>query len=360
MSWIRIVKFNILSIIIVTIIVEVIFGGWFFHSNKSYCGYLLCSADIKYRKLGYETNYTKDRFGLRNRRNTEEDINILTVGGSTTDQRWLDNKQTWGYLLEKEFKNNNKNISIVNAGIDGQSTVGHIWSFKEWFPGIPNFHPKYILFYIGINDIPPRENSSSFDNIDELVNWRYVVKKNSALYKLYFWNRYQSGNLMANKARVGHGVNKLNDKYVDKFDLDKNDWKLYKKTVVDNKLIKNLDELVRLAKELGAEPIFVTQKTARWVLKDGVIFGADMGISGDSKHSFKGGVYNMSNSDWGYAEKIVSDSIMEFCNSNNLYCIDGFDKFKINKNNTYDLVHTNIQGSLEIAKKLYLELKAIL
>ncbi len=85
-----------------------------------------------------------------------------------------------------------------------------------------------------------------------------------------------------------------------------------------------------------------------------------MGISADSKHSFKGGVYNMSNSDWGYAEKIVSDSIMEFCNSNNLYCIDGFDKFKINKNNTYDLVHTNIQGSLEIAKKLYLELKAIL
>ena len=66
-----------------------------------------------------------------------------------------------------------------------------------------------------------------------------------------------------------------------------------------------------------------------------------------------------SNSDFGYAEKILSNSIMEFCNSNNLHCINGFDKFDINRHNTYDFVHPNVQGSLEIAKKLYPELKTL-
>ena len=76
----------------------------------------------------------------------------------------------------------------------------------------------------------------------------------------------------------------------------------------------------------------------------------------DSVYHYKEGIFKMSNSDIGYAEKIVSDSIMEFCNSNNLFCISGFNKFEFNKYNTYDLVHTNMQGSIEISKKLYPEL----
>ena len=356
-NWMNVIKINLLLMLLIVIAVELIFGGWIFHSNKSYCGYLLCSANVKYQKLGYQTNYTKDSFGLRNRRGLDEDIDILTVGGSTTDQRWLDDKETWTYLLEKKFKENNKDISIVSAGIDGQSTFGHIWNFKEWFPEIPNFHPRYVLFYIGINDIPPQDNASSFDNVDNIYNWRYLVKMNSIFYRLYYWNKYQTKNLLADKAKLNHGSNSIYGEYIEKFDIAKNDWKIYKEKVVDNKLIKNLDELVRLTKKLGSEPIFVTQKTARWITKDGLIIGSKAGKSGDAKYSYKGGTYYFNNSDWGYAEKIVSDSIINYCNSNNIYCIDGFNKIEIHDDDTYDLVHMNFQGSSEIAKKLYLDLK---
>ena len=52
------------------------------------------------------------------------------MGGSTTDERYLNLNDTWSEQLELNFKKNNKSIDVVNAGIDGQSSFGHIWNFK--------------------------------------------------------------------------------------------------------------------------------------------------------------------------------------------------------------------------------------
>ena len=41
---------------------------------------------------------------------------------------------------------------IINAGIAGQSTYGHIYNFQHWFPKLKDFSPKLYIFYIGIND----------------------------------------------------------------------------------------------------------------------------------------------------------------------------------------------------------------
>ena len=36
--------------------------------------------------------------------------------------------------------------------IEGQTTRGHLHNLLHWFPKIPNFKPKYYIYYIGIND----------------------------------------------------------------------------------------------------------------------------------------------------------------------------------------------------------------
>ena len=41
--------------------------------------------------------------------------------------------------LESKLNLNLNNIDVVNAGIDGQSTYGHIWNFEEWFVKLDNF-----------------------------------------------------------------------------------------------------------------------------------------------------------------------------------------------------------------------------
>ncbi|MDB4026791.1 SGNH/GDSL hydrolase family protein [Candidatus Thioglobus sp.] len=358
MSWTRVFNINILLLSLVILIIELIYGGWLYPEQKNNCNYVLCSAKVTWESgitSGKVTSYTKDKFGLRNRNEINSDIDLLVIGGSTSDQRYVNDNKTWDHLLQGMFKRDGNNIDIVNAGIDGQSTVGHIWNFKEWFPYIPNFSPKYILFYVGLNDIPPLENTANYDNV-VVGGWKQVIKQNSVLYRIYREFNYRSNNYLTKKTKAGHGDNSTNLNYIDKFNYEKNSWELYKELLIKNKLIVNLDSLVKLTRELGSEPIFVTQKTARWILKDNVIFGSGV-YSAD--YYFKGSLFKMSNSDFGYAEKIVSESIMEFCNSNNLHCINGFNKFEFNKQNTYDLIHTNIHGSEEISKKLYPELKKL-
>ena len=45
--------------------------------------------------------YKRDNYGLRGDYNKISDIEIAAIGGSTTDERWIDDKLTWTYLLQK-------------------------------------------------------------------------------------------------------------------------------------------------------------------------------------------------------------------------------------------------------------------
>ena len=98
-------------------------------------------------------NYVRNKYGLRDDCNTSKDIEILSVGGSTTDQIYVPFENTYQKILQKRLREEDPDFGCVtNAGIDGHSTWGHIFSFEKWFPLIPNLKPKYVLLYIGIND----------------------------------------------------------------------------------------------------------------------------------------------------------------------------------------------------------------
>ena len=50
--------------------------------------------------------------------------------------------------LNALLKERDYNFEIINAGILGQSTIGHIYNFKYWFPKLKGFSPKLYIFYI--------------------------------------------------------------------------------------------------------------------------------------------------------------------------------------------------------------------
>ena len=121
--------------------------------------YLLCNKTYKYKiniyknNENYEVIYNRDKYGFRDRYKDLKNIDVLVLGGSTTDERWLKDEDTWINQLEKKLeKFNKKDIDIVNSGIDGQSTFGHVWNFNNWYKKLNTLSPKYIIFYIGIND----------------------------------------------------------------------------------------------------------------------------------------------------------------------------------------------------------------
>ena len=76
--------------------------------------------------------YKRDKYGLRGKYKSVENIDILTLGGSTTDQIYISENYTFQDVMRKEFENNGKIVNIANAGIDGHSTVGHIVFFDYW------------------------------------------------------------------------------------------------------------------------------------------------------------------------------------------------------------------------------------
>ena len=122
------------------------------------------------------------------------------------------NCDTWSEKLESKLNLNLNNIDVVNAGIDGQSTYGHIWNFEEWFPKIDNLKPRYILFYIGINE---RLNLMHYDNHygveinrNLLRKIKYYIKKNNGItYKLihHIYKKFILNDKYIVNSGVSHG-----------------------------------------------------------------------------------------------------------------------------------------------------------
>lgn len=131
--------------------------------------------------------YKRDAHGLRGPCRAAE-VDMLTVGGSTTDQRLIADGQTWQDVLAALAQSEtNRRLCIANAGVDGHSTFGHLAAFETWFPLIPGLQPRYVLLYVGLNDVGRLAPQHGFDDThhpDE-SRWYRLVRERSALFELW-------------------------------------------------------------------------------------------------------------------------------------------------------------------------------
>ena len=328
----KIVKYIFINVIVFLFLYSIleIFSGQIIFKKKIKCSYVLCDANYNYKTNLYSSEsilieYKKDKYGLRGREKSLLETDILVIGGSTTDERYLNLKDTWAEKLETNFKKKGKNIDIVNGGIDGQSSYGHIWSLENWINKIEDFSPKYILFYFGINE---KNFSNRHDfNIKE-VNYPkriwYYLKYNDGItnkiYELLFlrFNPIDELNVAHSKQRK--------PKYVKIKEFKKYEF---------NDLKQNVFKLIDLSISLNAKPILVTQRTNRWKKKESSI----LSIS--------------SNEDYFSKEKTISEIIISACEEKKAICIDGFSNIIFDDKDTYDLVHTTPRGSKKIADVLF-------
>ena len=333
-----IINFLIFSSII--LILELIMGNKIY-SEKLNCGYLLCSADHSYKNNLYEgkkyISYKKDNYGFRGLRKNVDEIDILTIGGSTTDERYLEEEDTWSEQLEQIIndKNPNLDLEVVNAGIDGQSTYGHIWNFKNWFPKIKDFKTKYIFFYIGLNEYFSDEKHM-YDQGTKYLNFFQKIKlwfkeNNGIIYRTY--DVVYRNFFLKDVLNVGHKIRNSN------YQLAKTNFQITNENIKD--LNNRLDILINFTKRLDAIPVFITQRSLRSKLIDNR-------------------VYSVSEFNYISKEKIISEIIINNCEKNQIYCIDLFNKIKFSEDSLYDLVHTNPIGAKIIAETIFADFNKIL
>jgi len=361
----KILKINILIFLILLFILELVFGKWIKSDNFN-CHYVLCDAKLEFEHqlFGYKytVNYSKDRYGLRGGHAHPSEIDVLVIGGSTSDQKYLSNNDTWDYLLQEKLKDNNYNISIANAGINGQTLTGHIWSLENWLNTIEGLNPKYILFYIGINDIFPNLNPQiEREFIKTVIKNDYfkyyykiisTLRNNSAIYNLL--RKIRGVILAIDFNLVGYGKNIFETEYKIEPINDYIFWDLYNEEYLSKYIKIKLDILLELTDKLGAIPIFVPQRTAWWQFVDGKVLGSEDHTKEKKLVEFGNKFTTFwSVGDMGIAQIKFGEYIINYCRNLKILCFDGVNKININVTNTYDLTHTNSLGSKEISDSLF-------
>jgi lysophospholipase L1-like esterase len=114
------------------------------------------------RKLPAITHHTKNSFGFRGPDPPSDwstRFTLLTIGGSTTECLFLSDGTTWTDQLARRLSAIRPDAWVNNAGLDGQSTFGHLTLVRNFVAAL---HPSMLLFLVGANDVE-RGDPSGFD-----------------------------------------------------------------------------------------------------------------------------------------------------------------------------------------------------
>lgn len=336
--WSRVALVNLAVFLALALLVELVLGTWLFGANLGslnvHTNVQLAIANSPYYPPGTIAQYRRDRFGLRGDYGGDPArIAFLTVGGSTTNEVTVGEGDTWSAVLQQALRAEGKTVTIANAGVDGHSTVGHIKSFDLWFGKIPGLKPRYILFFIGINDrgVAP-DAISGPDSLVHDTAYRRVrtfVQNNSAFVRGV---RVVQGWFTARRIGVHHGSGKAETK--------DSKW-------VPAQVPPDLAQRMRPSVEaygrrlhllhakslaFGATPIYVTQVNGDGRSIDGVVH--EIEDSGGGKIFGELALYNA--------------ELLRFCAATLARCIDLAGELKFGPGDFYDAVHTTPQGSRKI------------
>lgn len=357
MSLRKIIFINFLLFLSGLFIVELIFGNWIFSDRFDP---ILITKNIKknltQNPLYDDPNrawYTRDKYGLRGNHINPNNIDLLTVGGSTTDQRQISDEDTWQSLIGNLYQSRAVPLTIANAGVDGQSTCGHILNWHYWFSKIPDFAPKHVLYYVGINDfyVTKEDHDKAISQLRHHGSMQVSLFDNSIFYYFY---RIASGLLRVynNDTLLGHLEIDFSspNTWVESLPLVK-DHQAFIADRLDN-YRERLRILADITKKHGAQPIFATQR-----------INTQVGNNVDSRFlnktiSYQGQQINGHDID--IIMRLFNKALMTECEESHLNCIDLDANITLSRQDFYDYVHPNRQGTKKVAYYLYNELQKII
>jgi len=104
-------------------------------------------------KLDPVIYHTKNSIGFRGPEPPADfgrHLTLLTIGGSTTECLFLSDGKTWTDALARHLSREWPAIWVNNAGLDGQSTYGHLVLLRDFVVAL---HPAVAVFLVGANDV---------------------------------------------------------------------------------------------------------------------------------------------------------------------------------------------------------------
>lgn len=284
-------------------------------------------------------HYSRDEFGLRGRYGSLADIDVLTVGGSTTEQRYLDDGATWQAVAEARLRESGEPLVIANAGVDGQSTVGHLFNFDYWFPALTDLKPSIVLFYLGTNDTLRHERRAEYDHSVDANSW----KRRSATYQLL---RTVGNNVRARAVGVYHGRRKelTEDSFTTQGLLSEAS-RRQMADMLNAAVLRNVRLLVERVRNMGAQPVFMTQTAFAW---DANPSAPSRGIK-DTIRIF-GSTVNYA--DVSFLHQQLNRELLAYCRHTGITCLDMAGDLTLGPDDYYDYLHNTPAGARKIGEYL--------
>jgi hypothetical protein len=344
----KIVGINLLLIVLLLIPVELWFGRWL--DGPGAVSMLDANpgrVEVRSSPLyppGNRITNSRNQYGFRGGPANPARIDVLAIGGSTTAERYIDDKDIWTRQLETGLRESGCPIAVANAGVDGYSTVGHIASFNGWFDRVPGLKPRFMLAYIGVNDAAVNPKAAWYeDSVRYKSRWRqfeHYVAARSALHRLRVtlrgWWQARQNQLVHDEVPITPSTQWESASLPTDFDAS-----VRPKVEAYRQRLARLTELIR---DFGAQPIYVTQKRMDGRIVDGhwqQIAGSD-------------GAHNTATVD------AINQATLAFCSDTGESCIDLAGRIDFAASEFADALHTNPAGSAHIGRFLARELGPVL
>lgn len=346
----KIVSLNIIFSILFLSCVEFLLGNWrknFLENNE----YIQIPNLVKNKTFKYDVRrlysseepikviYKRDKFGYRSRDSISNKPLVLTIGGSTTDERYVTEGETWQDLLDSKLKQ----YDFINGGVDGQSSFGHLISISRWHSKFLDANNvRKIIFYIGGND---RELENIKSN-----KWDIAQSRRSYVKNLLKDNSFFASKLILLRKEIEFYLNsrKTNNTFFNYSLREKDFIKIGKKYELYKNL--NLQDFPKY-KEIFSN---LLSETRKYFPKSEIII-VQQQLPG-CKFVSKKVVYDRHPNDstkiclellkvFNLQEQILS----EFPIKNNIELYPMYLREIIKDDEVYDYVHTNNKGSKSIA-----------
>jgi lysophospholipase L1-like esterase len=364
------------------------------NKDQSY-SFLLKHPGINREKVDPYIKVTRNSMGLRGSEPKDDgsEFKIVAMGGSTTECIVLSDGQTWTDLLQENFQSQGESVWVGNAGMNGQSSFGHLRFLKEY---IINLKPRVIIFLMGANEqneyyykkaqqgvvdfgkekgrfsrqyrFKEKGHSQFLKFIENYKQYSYILKNFSEIRRRTFAKKFNLGyihdldNQLA-EAKYFFQVNPENE--VNYKQLPRTESKdnrgleeLKQQSDYLKQVKNNLNEIINISKSHEILPIFITQPAlfgkgidpttgvdlGKMILQDGNVQWSQ-GLSGFERWTMLNHYNNI---------------IRQAAKKNEIPLIDLAMKLPRDSAYYYDFIHYSKSGAKEVAKIIYPELCEIL
>lgn len=291
---------------------------------------------------------TTDEKGFRVTRAVNYDSDatyrIFAIGGSTTDQTFLDDHATWTHLLqEKLAKTTEMDIEVVNAGITGLRLQHHVWTLRN----ILDLHPDLVLFLVGINDwtLQVREAFAEYGRAAKMKNkkttlrTKVLVFRNKLLLKNTAFGKFMCAvyDALPGRGEVIHV--EYGDTYAkERGSLERRPVFSYHPEKVRPQYVQELNEISTICHENDIECLFITQPT-----------GYQESADDEYKKCFWMTPfyedYTLDFESMVYIADLYNEYLIDFSRQHGHFWCDAASELEPSFENFYDECHFNTQGA---------------